>query len=50
MNSAVFPLCRVDIRKGLNSLKREIPGGDTFMNLGLKMVVLFHDAFHVIWH
>uniref|UniRef100_A0A7N6BQU8 Anthrax toxin receptor 1 n=1 Tax=Anabas testudineus TaxID=64144 RepID=A0A7N6BQU8_ANATE len=27
---------RVDIRKGLNALKREIPGGDTFMNLGLQ--------------
>uniref|UniRef100_A0A7N6BF41 ANTXR cell adhesion molecule 1c n=1 Tax=Anabas testudineus TaxID=64144 RepID=A0A7N6BF41_ANATE len=29
---------RVDIRKGLNALKREIPGGDTFMNLGLQRV------------
>uniref|UniRef100_A0A8D0B1E0 Anthrax toxin receptor 1 n=1 Tax=Sander lucioperca TaxID=283035 RepID=A0A8D0B1E0_SANLU len=27
---------RVNIRKGLNSLKREIPGGDTFMHLGLE--------------
>uniref|UniRef100_A0A7N8WLL3 ANTXR cell adhesion molecule 1c n=1 Tax=Mastacembelus armatus TaxID=205130 RepID=A0A7N8WLL3_9TELE len=27
---------RVDIRKGLNALKREIPGGDTFMHLGLQ--------------
>uniref|UniRef100_A0A8D0AWV9 ANTXR cell adhesion molecule 1c n=1 Tax=Sander lucioperca TaxID=283035 RepID=A0A8D0AWV9_SANLU len=29
---------RVNIRKGLNSLKREIPGGDTFMHLGLERV------------
>uniref|UniRef100_A0A3Q3KT15 Anthrax toxin receptor 1 n=1 Tax=Mastacembelus armatus TaxID=205130 RepID=A0A3Q3KT15_9TELE len=29
---------RVDIRKGLNALKREIPGGDTFMHLGLQRV------------
>uniref|UniRef100_A0A672YXQ6 ANTXR cell adhesion molecule 1c n=1 Tax=Sphaeramia orbicularis TaxID=375764 RepID=A0A672YXQ6_9TELE len=28
--------CRVDIQKGLNALKREIPGGDTFMHLGLQ--------------
>lgn len=27
---------RVNIRKGLNALKREIPGGDTFMHLGLQ--------------
>ncbi|KAG8008991.1 Anthrax toxin receptor 1, partial [Nibea albiflora] len=27
---------RVEIRKGLNALKREIPGGDTFMHLGLQ--------------
>ncbi|XP_072311817.1 anthrax toxin receptor 1 [Eucyclogobius newberryi] len=27
---------RVDIQKGLNVLEREIPGGDTFMNLGLQ--------------
>ncbi|XP_035521393.1 anthrax toxin receptor 1 [Morone saxatilis] len=27
---------RVDIRKGLNALKKEIPGGDTFMHLGLQ--------------
>ncbi|XP_030627338.1 anthrax toxin receptor 1 [Chanos chanos] len=27
---------REDITKGLNMLKREAPGGDTFMNLGLK--------------
>ncbi|XP_042161871.1 anthrax toxin receptor 1 [Oncorhynchus tshawytscha] len=27
---------RVEIRKGLNVLKREIPGGDTFMHLGLE--------------
>ncbi|XP_073722672.1 anthrax toxin receptor 1 [Misgurnus anguillicaudatus] len=27
---------RETIRKGLNSLKREIPGGDTFMHLGLE--------------
>ncbi|KAM9774388.1 anthrax toxin receptor 1 [Syngnathus typhle] len=26
---------RVDIQKGLNALKRETPGGDTFMHLGL---------------
>uniref|UniRef100_A0A8D3CWL7 ANTXR cell adhesion molecule 1c n=1 Tax=Scophthalmus maximus TaxID=52904 RepID=A0A8D3CWL7_SCOMX len=32
---------RVDIRKGLNALKREIPGGDTFMALGLQRVSLF---------
>lgn len=31
-------LCRIDIRKGLNALKREIPGGDTFMHLGLERV------------
>uniref|UniRef100_A0A672YX64 ANTXR cell adhesion molecule 1c n=1 Tax=Sphaeramia orbicularis TaxID=375764 RepID=A0A672YX64_9TELE len=30
--------CRVDIQKGLNALKREIPGGDTFMHLGLQRV------------
>uniref|UniRef100_A0A665UWE1 Anthrax toxin receptor 1 n=1 Tax=Echeneis naucrates TaxID=173247 RepID=A0A665UWE1_ECHNA len=29
---------RLDIRKGLNALKREIPGGDTFMHLGLQRV------------
>ncbi|XP_012989402.3 anthrax toxin receptor 1 [Esox lucius] len=27
---------RVEIRKGLNVLRREIPGGDTFMHLGLE--------------
>ncbi|KAG5280402.1 hypothetical protein AALO_G00088730 [Alosa alosa] len=27
---------RVEIRKGLNMLRREIPGGDTFMHLGLE--------------
>ncbi|KAM9424590.1 anthrax toxin receptor 1 [Pholidichthys leucotaenia] len=27
---------RVDIIKGLNALKKEIPGGDTFMHLGLQ--------------
>ncbi|KAK7918897.1 hypothetical protein WMY93_010181 [Mugilogobius chulae] len=27
---------RVDIQKGLNALRREIPGGDTFMHLGLQ--------------
>ncbi|XP_003961582.2 anthrax toxin receptor 1 [Takifugu rubripes] len=27
---------RIDIRKGLNALKRVIPGGDTFMHLGLQ--------------
>uniref|UniRef100_A0A672FHT5 ANTXR cell adhesion molecule 1c n=1 Tax=Salarias fasciatus TaxID=181472 RepID=A0A672FHT5_SALFA len=27
---------RVNIRKGLNALKREVPGGDTFMHLGLQ--------------
>ncbi|XP_028819812.1 anthrax toxin receptor 1 [Denticeps clupeoides] len=27
---------RLDIRRGLNMLKREIPGGDTFMHLGLQ--------------
>lgn len=48
-NSAVFPLCRVDIRKGLNALKREIPGGDTFMNLGLQRVSLPSDASFIIW-
>uniref|UniRef100_A0A672FDC6 ANTXR cell adhesion molecule 1c n=1 Tax=Salarias fasciatus TaxID=181472 RepID=A0A672FDC6_SALFA len=29
---------RVNIRKGLNALKREVPGGDTFMHLGLQDV------------
>uniref|UniRef100_A0A674N514 Anthrax toxin receptor 1 n=1 Tax=Takifugu rubripes TaxID=31033 RepID=A0A674N514_TAKRU len=29
---------RIDIRKGLNALKRVIPGGDTFMHLGLQRV------------
>uniref|UniRef100_A0A8C9WN43 Anthrax toxin receptor 1 n=1 Tax=Scleropages formosus TaxID=113540 RepID=A0A8C9WN43_SCLFO len=29
---------RDDIRKGLNILRREIPGGDTLMNLGLERV------------
>ncbi len=37
-------LCRIDIRKGLNALKREIPGGDTFMHLGLQRVSLSRDA------
>uniref|UniRef100_A0A667Y3E3 Anthrax toxin receptor 1 n=1 Tax=Myripristis murdjan TaxID=586833 RepID=A0A667Y3E3_9TELE len=32
---------RIDIRKGLNALKREIPGGDTFMHLGLERVEAF---------
>lgn len=36
----LFPLRRIDIRKGLNALKREIPGGDTFMHLGLQRVDL----------
>ncbi|KAM9716720.1 anthrax toxin receptor 1 [Menidia menidia] len=27
---------RVNIRKGLNALQKEIPGGDTFMHLGLQ--------------
>lgn len=27
---------RVDIQKGLNALYREVPGGDTFMHLGLE--------------
>ncbi|CAF92825.1 unnamed protein product, partial [Tetraodon nigroviridis] len=27
---------RINIRKGLNALKREIPGGDTIMHLGLQ--------------
>ncbi|KAJ0016341.1 hypothetical protein NQD34_014631 [Periophthalmus magnuspinnatus] len=30
---------RVDIQKGLNALRREIPGGDTFMHLGLQKVL-----------
>uniref|UniRef100_A0A3Q3W8A4 Anthrax toxin receptor 1 n=1 Tax=Mola mola TaxID=94237 RepID=A0A3Q3W8A4_MOLML len=34
-NLCIFSLCRADIRRGLNALKREIPGGDTFMHLGL---------------
>lgn len=29
---------RETIRKGLNVLRREIPGGDTFMHLGLEKV------------
>ncbi len=29
---------RETIRKGLNALRREIPGGDTFMHLGLERV------------
>uniref|UniRef100_A0A3P8WWE3 Anthrax toxin receptor n=1 Tax=Cynoglossus semilaevis TaxID=244447 RepID=A0A3P8WWE3_CYNSE len=28
---------RKEIRKGLNALQKEIPGGDTFMHLGLQM-------------
>ncbi|XP_034049621.1 anthrax toxin receptor 1 [Thalassophryne amazonica] len=35
---------RVDIRKGLNTLKKEKPGGDTFMHLGL------HKANEQIYH
>lgn len=35
----ISPLYRIDIRKGLNALKREIPGGDTFMHLGLQRVI-----------
>ena len=31
---------RVEIRKGLNSLHREIPGGDTCMDQGLQLVGL----------
>uniref|UniRef100_A0A3Q2Z7W3 Anthrax toxin receptor 1 n=1 Tax=Hippocampus comes TaxID=109280 RepID=A0A3Q2Z7W3_HIPCM len=31
---------RVDIQKGLNALKRETPGGDTFMHLGLQKVAV----------
>lgn len=30
--------CREAIDGGLRALKRVIPGGDTFMNLGLEMV------------
>lgn len=33
--------CRIKIRKGLNELKKEIPGGDTLMQLGLKLVIAF---------
>lgn len=40
------PLCRINIRKGLNSLKREIPGGDTFMHLGLQRVDLNAFIYH----
>lgn len=42
-----FPVCRVDIRKGLNALKRELPGGDTFMHLGLQRVSLWYNMFFV---
>ena len=31
---------RVEIRKGLNALHREIPGGDTCMDQGLNLVGL----------
>ena len=31
---------RVEIRKGLNALHREIPGGDTCMDQGLQLVGL----------
>lgn len=45
----IFLPCRVDIRKGLNALKREIPGGDTFMHLGLQRVRLCCDAFFILF-
>uniref|UniRef100_A0AAX7TF24 ANTXR cell adhesion molecule 1c n=1 Tax=Astatotilapia calliptera TaxID=8154 RepID=A0AAX7TF24_ASTCA len=32
---------RVDITKGLNALNREVPGGDTFMHLGLQLVIFW---------
>lgn len=32
---------RDDITRGLNMLRREIPGGDTYMNLGLAKVYVF---------
>uniref|UniRef100_A0A8C7IXK4 Anthrax toxin receptor 1 n=1 Tax=Oncorhynchus kisutch TaxID=8019 RepID=A0A8C7IXK4_ONCKI len=34
---------RVEIRKGLNVLRKEIPGGDTFMHLGLERVIQLID-------
>lgn len=41
-----FPfLPREYIRKGLNVLKREIPGGDTFMHLGLEQVEQYEKVF-----
>lgn len=46
-HSANILLCRVDIRKGLNALKREIPGGDTFMHLGLQRVSLCCSVFMI---
>uniref|UniRef100_A0A3Q1C195 ANTXR cell adhesion molecule 1c n=1 Tax=Amphiprion ocellaris TaxID=80972 RepID=A0A3Q1C195_AMPOC len=39
---------RVNIRKGLNALKREIPGGDTFMHLGLQSVSLYFIALYFL--
>lgn len=38
---------RVNIQKGLNNLKREVPGGDTFMHLGLQRAneQIYHENF-----
>ncbi|TRZ00914.1 hypothetical protein DNTS_008533 [Danionella cerebrum] len=40
--NTIMPLTenRETIRKGLNVLRREIPGGDTFMHLGIEKVTL----------
>lgn len=37
---------RQEIRKGLNVLNKEVPGGDTFMHLGLEKVGLGQLAYH----
>lgn len=37
-------VCREAIKGGLMALRNVIPGGDTFMNLGLEMV---REMFHV---
>lgn len=34
----VFLINRDEITKGLSVLKKVVPGGDTFMNLGLQKV------------
>lgn len=43
-----FPIQREAIRRGLNILKEELPGGDTFMHEGFKRVHITVPTFFVL--